>query len=309
MPNTSDAAHQIFEDHRPQLTGLAYRMLGSASEAEDLVQDTYLAWHRADRALIDAPGKWLRTVCSRRAIDRLRERKKSKVDYIGDWLPEPVESDPDLGTMVSATPEAQLALSQSITYAFLVVLDQLAPKERAAFLLRDVFALDYAETAACIGVTEQTCRKLVSRGRANLSLGQKEKDFDFMPSRAKQKGMIDAFEQAITTGNTDPLAKLLRADIGLTADSGGKVAAIRRTLTGTSDVLSFISRILSPAWSDMTLQRIETNCGVSIACRLGRTLTGLVSFAFDSRGMTSAIYIMRNPDKLSRLQAILDRTN
>lgn len=273
------------------LMGLAYRILGSLAEAEDVVQEVFLAWAAADRSAIDRPRHWLTTVCTRKAIDVLRSARLSRTDYVGPWLPEPLQTD------FAATPEADAALAESVTTAFLLVLERLAPKERAAFLLHDVFDLSYAEVADSLAIGEAACRKLVSRARANL---RRERNLSAV-SQARQEELVAAFEAAIATGNTGHLARLLSQDAVLSADSGGKVIGIREPLVGAEAVLDFVRSVLSPVWRRGALSVAEVNAGRALVLHEAGRPAAVVSFAYDDDGKACGIYIMRNPDKLARI--------
>ncbi len=278
------------------LMGLAYRVLGSVAEAEDVVQDTFLAWMDADHGTIVAPRRWLTTVCTRKAVDVLRSARRVRTDYVGTWLPEPAH------TEVLETPETQLALSESVTTAFLLTLERLAPKERAAFLLHDVFAMEYNEIATNLDVTEAACRKLVSRARANV-----QRTDDLYPApQEHQNELVAAFSLAITTGSTEKLAELLSADATLSADSGGKVVGIRKTLEGAEAVLDFVEKVLSPVWRTGEISVEDVNSGPSLVVRQGDDVFAVVTFAYTADSKASRIFIMRNPDKLARLDRELD---
>lgn len=290
MPDLK-TTNDLFEAARPMLTGLAYRILGSAAEAEDVVQDTFLAWMSVDRTRVERPKNWLATVCTRKAVDSLRSARQARTSYVGAWLPEPIH------TQVLDTPETEIALSESVTTAFLLALERLAPKERAAFLLRDVFAMDYNEVAASLEITDQSCRKLVSRARANI----RRTNAQHPVPRAQQDKLLDAFHKAIVSGSTTELAGLLSQDAVLRADSGGKVVAIRHPLEGAERVLAFVGRVLSPAWRDGEVFVRELNSGRALIVReKGRTVAA-VSFGFDEALKVSDVFIMRNPDKLLRI--------
>ncbi len=280
-----------FEAARPMLMGLAYRILGSVAEAEDVVQDTYLSWMAAEQTGIERPSSWLATVCTRKAVDSLRSARQARTQYVGAWLPEPIH------TQVLETPESELALSQNVTTAFLLVLERLAPKERAAFLLRDVFAMNYDEVAASLEISETACRKLVSRARTNL---RKTQSTQSVPKN-RQEELVTAFKAAITEGSLTKLTGLLSREASLSADSGGKVIAIRQTLEGSDAVLSFITEVLSPAWQGAEIVASELNSGLALIIRdAGKTIAA-VSFAYDDDFNASRVFIMRNPDKLARL--------
>ena len=276
------------------LTGLAYRILGSVAEAEDVVQDTFLAWMAADHGNIERPQSWMATVCTRKAVDTLRLARHARTSYVGAWLPEPIH------TQVLDTPETEAALSESVTTAFLLVLERLAPKERAAFLLRDIFAMGYGEIAASLEISEQTCRKLVSRARANV---RRSNSAQTVP-RERQDELVDAFQKAIVSGSAEQLAGLLASDATLNADSGGKVVAIRHPLEGASAILDFVAQVLSPAWRRGEVFPWELNSGRALIVREeGRTVAA-VSFAFDKSLKASGVFIMRNPDKLARIDEL-----
>lgn len=283
--------HDVFEEARPMLMGLAYRILGSAAEAEDVVQDTYLSWMTAAQAEITRPSNWLTAVCTRKAVDSLRAARHARTTYIGTWLPEPIH------TRVLETPESELALSQNVTTAFLLVLERLAPKERAAFLLRDVFAMDYQEIAGSLEITQSACRKLVSRARANL---RKTPITQQVPLE-RQEELVTAFKLAITEGSVSQLTCLLSQDATLSADSGGKVTAIRQTLEGADEILSFIANVLSPAWQGAEVFSSELNSGRAIVARDKEQTLAVVSFAYAQDLKASRIFILRNPEKLARV--------
>ncbi len=287
----STRSNDAFEAARPMLTGLAYRILGSMAEAEDVVQDTYLSWMAAARTRIERPSSWLATVCTRKAIDSLRSAHHARTSYVGTWLPEPIH------TRVLETPESELALSQNVTTAFLLVLERLAPKERAAFLLRDVFAMDYAEVAESLQISEAACRKLVSRARGKL---RKNQSVQSVPLD-RQDELVTAFKTAIVEGSVAQLADLLSSDATLSADSGGKVTAIRQTLEGAEAVLSFIAQVLSPAWQSTEVFASELNARRALIAREEGRTVAVVSFDYDEDLRASKIFIVRNPDKLARV--------
>ncbi|MBX2853838.1 MAG: sigma-70 family RNA polymerase sigma factor [Rhodobacteraceae bacterium] len=291
-----------FETARPQLLGLAYRILGVFADAEDIVQDTWIAWMQADREAIDAPAAWLRAVCARRAIDRLRKVKRARTDYVGEWLPEPAIVDFGGESRSSGKPDEVVELANSVSYAFLVVLDSLAPKERAAFLLREVFSLDFAEVADCLDVGEAAARKLVSRARRNLDKARERDRLSFRAPEGRRQDLLGAFEQAIATGETAVLARLLSEDVRLTADGGGKAIAVLRPLVGQAEALGFIGGVLSPVWRRGELRRVMVNADPALALFEAGRLTALASFAFNAQAEGAAILIVRNPDKLARLE-------
>jgi len=281
-----------FEEHRRFLLGLAYRILGSRAEAEDAVQDVFLKWQETDRTVLDTPRAWLTTACTRHCIDQLRAGHRARVDYVGTWLPEPLE------TPTRDSPEAAVELVSSLSTAFLLLLERLGPKERAAYLLRDIFDMDYADVAKSLGVQEAACRKLVSRARDNVGNDDKR----HLPTRARQDELLAAFQRVIADGNPEPLAALLSQDIALCADGGGKVVTVPRTVRGSKRVMAFVSRALHRYWAGMSLRTMDINGGRGLIIESGDEVYASVSFAYDQAGQLSDIYIMRNPDKLAGLK-------
>ena len=285
---------EVFESARPGLLGLAYRILGSLSDAEDAVQDTWLKWQAASRDEIAKPPAWLTTTCTRRCLDLLRAAHRSRTDYVGVWLPEPIEA------AGQDEADTSVAIAASLSTAFLLLLERLTPKERAAFLLHEVFDRPYVETAEAIGVEEATCRKLVSRARANIAQSR-------VRSRTptdRQETLLAAFRDAVETGHPGPLATLLSDDIRLTADGGGKVPTIREAVTGKARVVRFVARKLSHYWAmvDWSPRRLNGNPGFVLS-EAGETVAA-VSFGYDESGDATDIFIVRNPDKLARLQPV-----
>ena len=280
---------QTFEQVRPMLTGLAYRMLGSHADAEDAVQDTFLKWQATPQDEIERPAAWLTTACTRRCIDLLRSDHRTRVDYVGPWLPEPIH------TPVEDMHDLQLA--SSLTTAFLLMLERLTPKERAAYLLHEIFDIDYPEIATILEMQESACRKLVSRARANVD---QEKVRHETP-RERQRELLAAFETAVVSGEVNTLATLLSEDIRLSADSGGKVPTIQRVLHGKGEVLDFIAQTAGPYWGACEWIVTDINGGRGVILRREGAIVGSLQFAYDADGGVSDIYVMRNPDKLARL--------
>ncbi len=283
-----------FQRHRLALLGLAYRMTGSRAEAEDLVQDVYLTWQGADRRLIDSPRRWLMTVCSRRAIDMLRSARVARTQYVGPWLPEPLEHHFMAQTMTDPGPEESTAIAESVTTAFLLALERLSPKERAAFLLHDIFDEDYAHIAATLGSSEPACRKLVSRARQRVKEGHTKGRVP--PQREKQ--LIQAFMQALQTGDTAALATELAEDAILRADGGGKAIAAPKPIEGLRHIVRFIGHVLSPAWQDASLEVTEINGTTGIIVRKDGGVYAAITFASNREGKAADVFIVRNPDKL-----------
>ena len=288
---------RTFEESRPRLLGLAYRILGSVADAEDAVQDTYVKWAAADPRRIDNAQAWLTTVCTRRCLDLLRAAHRSRVDYVGAWLPEPVQ------TAMPPESEGEGALAGSLTTAFLLMLERLTPKERAAYLLREIFDMPYAQVAATLDVGEAACRKLVSRARAHV--GRTEIRHVAPPDQ--QGRLLAAFRSAVTSGNTGPLAALLSGEVRLRTDGGGRVPALLEILEGKAPVMAFLSDRLSQYWTDFGWRPADINGAGGFVLEQDGATVAAVSFGYDVAGLATDIFIMRNPDKLARLVAVVIR--
>lgn len=286
----NDTDLRLFEAARPRLPGLAYRILGSRADAEDAVQDCFLKWRDADRSRIRTPAAWLSSVCARRCLDIRRAADRVRVDYVGPWLPEPIRP---------ATPPAvDGKLAASLTTAFLLLLERLTPKERAAYLLHEIFDQSYAEIAAMLEMDEAACRKLVSRARQNID---RDKVRHITP-RETQDSLLRAFQSAVMSGDTTGLSVLLSTDIRLMTDTGGKTVAATRVLEG-EDVFSALSR--AHVWWDGCEWKItDMNGGRgAILIKNGQPVL-TISLACNEAGLVSDIFITLNPDKLARLEPV-----
>lgn len=281
-----------FEAARAMLLGLAYRLLGSRADAEDAVQDTFLKWQANERDGVDNAEAWLTTVCTRHCLDLLRAADRARVDYIGTWLPEPVQTAED-----DADPAHASALASSLTTAFLLALQRLTPKERAAYLLHDIFDRPYPDIAATLGLLEPACRQLVARAREHIAAARVRQ----APSRQQQARLLDAFRGAIASGSTTQLATLLRHDVRLAADGGGKVTALRRVMHGP-EVHRFIEAGLHVWWTPESLIETMLNGTPGFVVREHGVVTATITFACDADGLASDIFVMRNPDKLAAVE-------
>ncbi|MBL5820444.1 RNA polymerase sigma factor SigJ [Serratia marcescens] len=292
MKNDKYAA--LFESRRSFLIGLAYRILGSLADAEDAVQDTYIKWLHADRHSILNPAAWLTTVCTRRCLDLLRAAQQARVDYVGIWLPEPIQ------TAVAKTPEQTLELASSLSTAFMLLLERLTPRERAAYLLHDIFDLPYADLATTLGGEETACRKLVSRAREKVGRPEERKT---QPTE-RQEALLIAFKTAVETADIEPLSTLLSEDVKLSADGGGKVPANLAELVGKREVLEFIGGKLPVFWRAYLWQHALIN-GVpgALLSEQGR-ITASVSLSLNAEGRLAPVFIVRNPSKLSQLDRL-----
>jgi RNA polymerase sigma factor (sigma-70 family) len=277
---------------RGTLLGLAYRMLGSRTEAEDAVQDTFVRWQEAERTEIRNAAAWLTMTCTRRCIDLLRRAERHRLDYVGAWLPEPVH------TPASPPDECAIPLASSLATAFLLVLERLSPQERAAYLLHDIFELTYPRIAQTLGLNEAACRKLVSRAR--ISIGQAKARVE-PPPLTRQEQLLCAFREAIETGDADAFAAMLSDDIEIQHDSGGKVPAAIHVLQGKQGVVDFVRKFLHHVWRKYQWTVVDLNGARAVLLDNGGVIVTAVTIGFDSNGVATNIYILRNPDKLASL--------
>jgi len=287
-PIQPDDPVATFEIERSRLRALAYRMLGTLGDAEDAVQDTYLRWHRTDRRTVRTPQAWLVSACTRICIDRLRRARTERDAYVGPWLPEP---------MIVET-ENSPTLDDTLSLAFLVVLERLSPAERAAWLLHEAFDYDYREVANALDKSEEACRQLVSRANRHLKAARPR----FAPDRAQADALAMRFAQASLTGDRAALMEMLAPDAELWSDGGGKAVAALNVITGADRVMRFVIGVTRKQSSTMhrTPARINGMPGV-----IGR-LHGVPLFTWSLDivdGRVAGIYIVRNPDKLKRLPA------
>jgi RNA polymerase sigma-70 factor (ECF subfamily) len=273
-----------FEAHRPLLFSIAYRMLGSASEAEDVVQDAWLRARQDEHADIRSPRAYLATIVTRLCIDHLRSAERTRMDYPGPWLPEPL-----------AEPNQESAeLASSLTTAFLVLLEQLSPTERAVFLLREVFDFDFDEIARSVGKSETNTRQILRRARRRLHESRPR----FTASRRESEDIVRHFRHACTTGDVDELMAVLHADATLVSDGGGKVIAATRPVVGADRVSKFVLGYAGKLhWSESDFQLVTINGAPGLLMR--HPIAGNGTYSFDIvDGRIRTIYVVRNPDKL-----------
>jgi RNA polymerase sigma-70 factor (ECF subfamily) len=275
-----------FEEQRGRLWGVAYRMLGSRADADDMVQEAYLRWHGAPAAEVRAPGAWLVTTTTRLCIDRLRRLRTEREAYVGPWLPEPLVEE-------APAADATTELASDLSMAFLALLERLAPEERAAFLLHDVFESDYAEIAAALGKSKAACRQIVSRARRRV----REERPRVRVSLAARERLVDAFMRAIEIRDRDALVAILAKEATLMSDGGGKAKAARKVVRGGASVARFLLGVLRADGGDLELRKVVVNGETGVALHVGGRLISVMSLATDGEQILG-VYSVLNPDKL-----------
>lgn len=285
-------------EHKPLLFAIAYRMLGAVADAEDAVQETFLRWHRALAAgeTVASPKAWLAAVVTRLCIDQLRSARVARETYVGPWLPEPLVAvaDPAPG------PADQAALADSLSTAFLVLLETLTPKERAAFLLHDVFAYDHAQIAAVVGESEAYCRQLARRARNRLAAGRPR----FPATPAAQERLTERFLRACHDGDLPGLVSTLAEDVVVWSDGGGKVNAARKPVVGREKVATFLFGLMRLMPPETAFRRAAVNGQPGLVVTIDGRPFDVVSFDFDGAAIRG-IYAVLNPDKLRAVPALV----
>ncbi|MFJ7152856.1 RNA polymerase sigma-70 factor [Streptomyces sp. NPDC100445] len=292
---TADLATDVFEQHRPFLMGVAYRMLGRVADAEDVVQDAWLRWYGADRTDIREPRAYLVRVTTRLAIDRLRQVRSRGEAYVGPWLPEPYLT--DFGETAPDSAD-RAVLADTVSLAVLVVLESLSPLERAVFVLREAFGYPYAEIATLLDRGEAAVRQLA--GRARRHVAERRPRYDVDPAR--RRDLTERFIAAAVEGDLEGLMSLLAPDVRLVGDSGGKAKAPVRILHTADKVGRFLVAVSRSGPPGLDLRLLETNAGPAVLVLDGHRPDTL--FQLDiADGRIAAVYIVRNPDKLRTFAA------
>ncbi|MGH9653324.1 MAG: sigma-70 family RNA polymerase sigma factor [Bryobacteraceae bacterium] len=288
-----------FEPYRRRLLGLAYRMLGSLTDAEDAVQETYLRWHEADRGKVADPRAFLMTTTTRLCLDMLTSARARREEYVGPWLPEPVVDSAALA------PDSRAELAEDLSVALLLMLDRLSPLERAAFLLHDVFDFSFSEVAAMLERGEAACRQLGARARAHVR-ALRPRGALLPPERSgeieeKHAQLMSAFVAATRAGDLHALTQLLASDVRVVTDGGGKTAAPLNVLDGADRAARFLVGAARKGWRDAFVLRFAPINGLP-----GAILDGpegpVQTAAFEIEdGVIHALYVVLNPDKLRHL--------
>jgi RNA polymerase sigma-70 factor (ECF subfamily) len=285
----------VFNTDRPLLFSIAYRMLGSASDAEDVLQDAWVRYRTVDQSTIRSPRAFATTIVTRLCLDRLKSVRTTRETYIGPWLPEPVLTSEVEG------PDAMLQRSESVTLAFLVLLEKLSPEERAVFLLKDVFEYDHSEIADMLGTTTANSRQLLHRAKARLAEGRPR----LTGTAQSRRAIAERFARAFSSGDGSALAALLATDVGMWSDGGGKASAARRPLIGRDQVLNFLIGLHRTAQAagltrHASLGIEDVNSEPALILRVGQRLESIFVISIDDDAI-AGIRVVRNPDKLARI--------
>lgn len=290
---TPDSAVELFEEHRADMVGAAYRILGTRTDAEDVVQDAWLRWSGADLAEVQNPRAYLLTIASRLALNRLRQQATHRESYVGPWLPEPVPTEPDPRTDGARAAE----LADQVSMAMLVVLESLSPLERAAFVLTEVFAMSAPEVAEALDRSPAAVRQLVRRARSHVEARQPRHVVD----AARHRRVTEKFLEAAVTGDLDGVLALLAPDVVLVSDGGGIRQAALRPIHSASKVARWLFGVIA--------KQRDVEIGVDLRTLNGETAVVLTADgAVDSVGFLTveddritAIHLVRNPEKLRLL--------
>ncbi|MFG3341219.1 RNA polymerase sigma-70 factor [Glycomyces sp. NPDC048151] len=282
-----DDAAEVFTGVRPRLFGIAYRMLGSAAEAEDLVQEVWLRWHAYDRARVEHPAAFLATTTTRLAINALKSAKARRETYIGPWLPEPVdtEADPYLGA----------ERGEALEFAALLLMEKLTPNERAAYVLRVAFDYPYAQIAEILQTSEPAVRQLVSRARKHMAEGRRA---PVKPE--KQRRLLAAFLDAARTGDMGALERLFAADVASLSDGNGAHQVSRRPVVGPVRVARFLASIATWFWETVEVELVEVNGQAAAVMRRDGDLYGVITVNASDEGIDQVMWMV-NPEKLTAL--------
>jgi RNA polymerase sigma-70 factor (ECF subfamily) len=290
-PDTRNDHHTaLFSEHRRLLFSIAYRMLGSASDAEDIVQETYLRWSQADTTGVQSAKSYLATTATRLALDQLQSARVRREVYTGPWLPEPLVG------VGADDPEAAMAVADSLSIAFLVLLERLTPSQRAAFLLREVFSFEYSEIAQVVGTSEANARQLVQRAKQQVAAGRPR----FASDAGRAGELTRRFLEACKSGQLDGLVSLLSSEAVAWADGGGKFAAARRPIVGADRVARFAASVVAKWTASGDVRIAPVNGGLGLVFVAGDRLRAVMTIDVEAASdRVDKIFIVVNPDKLA----------
>ncbi|MFD9903209.1 RNA polymerase sigma-70 factor [Streptomyces sp. NPDC059063] len=289
-------AEDAFTEHRALLFTIAYEMLGSAADAEDVLQESYLRWSAVDQGTIEHPRAYLVRMVTRQALNHLRAVKARREEYVGTWLPEPIRTAPEVSD--------DAILAESVSMAMMLVLETLNPTERAVFVLHDVFGYTHGEIADSVGKSEVTVRQIAHRARRHVHARRRR----FEPDSDGTREIVQRFMLAAATGEVQVLMDLLAPDVVQISDGGGKVIAARRPVTGAADVARFVLGVMRTTTATTQVEHAVYNGMPAARFVTDGELDWLVAFEIHD-GRITGLYGIRNPDKLHRADAVrsLDR--
>jgi len=309
----------VFTHHRPRLFGVAYRMLGARSDAEDVLQDAWLRWHGRDTQALESTEAWLITVVTRLCIDRLRQAQQERLSYVGHWLPEPLVDVTDAtaaidlsgDAMLAPSPETLLEQHSNVSFAYLLLLERLKPEERAAFLLREVFDNDYPDIAAILQKSEVSCRQLVHRARERLARHEEADKRGATPrkplrtaaapvSRETHEVLLQKFMQAVQSGEREAMLGLLAEDARLIGDGGGKVSSFPHPLFSGARIAWLYYANIRRFGKRITYRTAWINGGPGLLRYVDGKLESAQVLETEN-GLITEIYVVRNPDKLAAI--------
>lgn len=285
-----EAAVVVFTSVRPRLFGIAYRMLSSATEAEDLVQDVWLRWQTCDRSEVVNPGAFLATTTTRLAINALQSARVRRETYVGPWLPEPVDT--------SADPYLGAERGEALEFAALMLMEKLTPNERAAYVLREAFDYSYAQIADIVQSTEPAVRQLVSRARKHMT-GERRTP----ATAAAQRNLLTTFITAARTGDMAALERLLSTDVTSLSDGNGMVRVARKPIVGVPAVTQFMDAISTWFWADLDVRWVNTNGQISAVLGCHGAEFGVLAVSATTEGIDRVLWLF-NPEKIAAVSDV-----
>ena len=288
MGERMDSATEAFVAHRNLLFTVAYEMLGSAADAEDVLQETWLRWAGVELDMVRDQRAYLVRITTRQALNRMRTLGRRKESYVGPWLPEPLLTAPDVAEDVE--------LADSVSMAMLLVLETLAPTERAVFVLREVFDLGYDEIAEAVDKSPAAVRQIAHRARAHVAARRPHG----VVSAAESQAAFGAFQRAVETGDLQSLVDILAPDVVVLSDGGGIKQAVPRPVVGADKVARLLGAGLTKVGAQMSVEPAQVNGSPALIVRLNGELDGVMALRIDN-GLIAGLYYVRNPDKLSRI--------
>jgi RNA polymerase sigma-70 factor (TIGR02957 family) len=286
----SDPATEAFVAHRNLLFTVAYEMLGSAADAEDVLQETWLRWSQVDLPTVLDPRAYLVRITTRQALNRLRTLKRRKESYVGEWLPEPMLTAPDVAEDV--------LLAESVSMALMLVLETLSPTERAVFVLREAFDVGYDEIAAAVDKSPAAVRQIAHRARQHVD-ARRPRD---VVTAAQTRVALASFQRALATGDLQGLLDVLAPDVVLVSDGGGLRQAALRPILGADKVVRFLAGTMAKNQLPVTAAPALVNGSPALVVRLAGEIDGVIAFRVEA-GLVTGLYYVRNPEKLSRVES------